>query len=148
MEPSIPLLPPGRKGSNPDPASASQRQSRLDLAPLRKPAWAVALAIGLSLSACAMEHSSQFDSDAWKSQRGVAPQENSRGTMVPALEKVLHSGMRRDEVVELLGEPDFSDANRATDMYELGLAGYGVDEEYYEIRYLDGKLASHRMGRR
>lgn len=68
--------------------------------------------------------------------------------MVPALQKVLHPGMRRDEVVGLLGEPDFSDTNRATDTYELGLAGYGVDEEYYEIRYRDGKLASHRMGRR
>jgi hypothetical protein len=148
MEPSIPLPHPGRKGPSPDPVAASQRQSRLGLPRLHKPAWAVALAIGLSLSACAMEHSSQFDSDAWKSQRGVSPQENGRGTMVPALEKVLHPGMRRDEVVDLLGEPDFSDANRATDTYELGLAGYGVDEEYYEIRYRDGKLASHRMARR
>lgn len=148
MEPSIPLPPSGRKGPNPDPASASQRQSRLGLARRHKPAWAVALAIGLSLSACAMEHSSQFDPDAWKSQRGVAPQENSRGTMVPALEKVLHPGMGRDEVVELLGEPDFSDTSIATETYELGLAGSGVDEEYYEIRYRDGKLASHRMGRR
>lgn len=68
--------------------------------------------------------------------------------MVPALEKVLHAGMSRDEVVGLLGEPDFSDAETGTDTYELGLAGYGVDEEYYEIRYRDGKLESHRLGRR
>jgi hypothetical protein len=149
MEPSVPPPPSGHQGPTPDPASLRQTsRPRLCLHRLHKPACALALAITLSLSACAMEHSSQFDSDAWKSQRGVATQENRRGPMVPALEKVLHAGMSRDEVVGLLGEPDYSDTDAGTDTYELGLAGYGVDEEYYEIRYRDGKLESHRMGRR
>ncbi|MFD0724362.1 hypothetical protein [Lysobacter brunescens] len=68
--------------------------------------------------------------------------------MLPALDKVLHAGMSRDEVVKLLGEPDHSDTQAGVDQYELGIAGYGVDEEYYELRYRDGKLESHRMGRR
>lgn len=115
---------------------------------LHAPACALLLALTFSLSACAMEHSSAFDSDAWKSQRGVDANDNRRGGMLPALDKVLHAGMSRDEVVKLLGEPDHSDAQAGIDQYELGIAGYGVDEEYYELRYRDGKLESHRMGRR
>ena len=144
MEPSAPPPPAGRKGPHPDPAP-SWRGFR---ARLHEPACALALALTFSLSACAMEHQTQFDSDAWKSQRGAAATDNRRGSMIPALEKALHEGMTRDQVVALLGEPDISDAKAGTDEYELGLAGYGVDEEFYEIRYRDGKLASHRMGRR
>lgn len=115
---------------------------------LHAPACALLLALTFSLSACAMEHSSSFDSDAWKSQRGAAASDNRRGGMLPALDKVLHAGMSRDEVVKLLGEPEHSDTQAGIDQYELGIAGYGVDEEYYELRYRDGKLESHRMGRR
>lgn len=146
MEPSAPPPPAGRKGPHPDrtlPRSGSGPSPRL-----HTPACALLLALTFSLSACAMEHQTQFDSDAWKSQRGVAATDNRRGSMLPAMEKVLHAGMTRDQVVALLGEPDISDTQTGADQYELGLAGYGVDEEYYEIRYRDGKLESHRMGRR
>jgi hypothetical protein len=146
MEPSAPPPPAGRKGPHPDPASP--RQGAGPSPRLHTPACALLLALTFSLSACAMEHQTQFDSDAWKSQRGVAATDNRRGGMLPAMEKVLHTGMTRDEVVALLGEPDISDTQTGADQYELGLAGYGVDEEYYEIRYRDGKLESHRMGRR
>jgi hypothetical protein len=149
MEPSAPPPPAGRKGSHPDPASPRQGSGpRPHLPRLHEPACALLLALTFSLSACAMEHQTQFDSDAWKSQRGAAATDNRRGSMLPAMEKVLHTGMTRDQVVALLGEPDISNTRTGTDEYELGLAGYGVDEEYYEIRYRDGKLESHRMGRR
>ena len=107
-----------------------------------------AIVLFLSLSACAMQTTSQLDSTAWKSQRGVSAKENQRGPMVSSVEKAVQTGMSRDEVIRLLGEPDSSDAASATDVYELGVARYGIDEEFYEIKYLDGKVASHRWGRR
>lgn len=109
-----------------------------------------AIVLILFLSACAMQNTSQFDSSAWKSQRGAGAQQNQRGTMVASVEKAIHAGMARDEVIQLLGEPDNSEAatETSTDTYELGVAQYGIDEEFYEIVYQDGKVASHRWGRR
>lgn len=95
-----------------------------------------------------MQNTSQFDSSAWKSQRGAGAQKNLRGTMVASVEKAIHAGMSRDDVIQLLGEPDSSDAATTTDTYELGVAQYGIDEEFYEIIYQDGKVATHRWGRR
>jgi hypothetical protein len=95
-----------------------------------------------------MQTTSNFDSDAWKSQRGAIAQQNQRGPMVASVEKAVQTGMSRDEVIRLLGEPDSSDAASTTDVYELGVARYGIDEEFYEIKYQDGKVASHRWGRR
>lgn len=97
-----------------------------------------------------MQNTPQFDSSAWKSQRGAGAQQNQRGTMVASVEKAIHAGMARDEVIQLLGEPDNSEATTetSTDTYELGVAQYGIDEEFYEIVYQDGKVASHRWGRR
>lgn len=95
-----------------------------------------------------MQNTSQFDSSAWKSQRGAGAQQNQRGTMVASVEKTIHAGMSREDVIQLLGEPDDSDAATTTDTYELGVAKYGIDEEFYEIVYQDGKVATHRWGRR
>jgi hypothetical protein len=115
---------------------------------MRVSALCVAIVLTLSLSACAMQTTSNFDSDAWKSQRGAIAQQNQRGPMVASVEKAVQTGMSRDEVIRLLGEPDSSDAASTTDVYELGVARYGIDEEFYEIKYQDGKVASHRWGRR
>ena len=112
------------------------------------PSLCSAILLTLSLSACAMQTTSPFDSTAWKSQRGVGAQQNQRGPMVALVEKAIHVGMSRDDVVLLLGEPDTSDAATSTDVYELGVARYGIDEEFYEIRYQNGKVESHRWGRR
>lgn len=68
--------------------------------------------------------------------------------MVASVEKVIHAGMSRDDVIRLLGEPDSSDDTTMTDTYELGVAQFGIDEEFYEIVYKDAKVASHRWGRR
>ncbi len=95
-----------------------------------------------------MQNTPQFDSSAWKSQRGVGAQQNRRGTMVASVEKAVHAGMSRSDVIDLLGEPDSSVAATATDVYELGVAQFGIDEEFYEIVYRDGKVATHRWSRR
>lgn len=95
-----------------------------------------------------MQTTSHFDTAAWKSQRGVAAQQNQRGPMLASAENAVQAGMSRDEVIALLGEPDIRDAAAATDLYELGVARYGIDEEFFEITYQDGKVASHRWGRR
>ncbi|NOT88023.1 MAG: hypothetical protein HOP03_07565 [Lysobacter sp.] len=115
---------------------------------LRACARGFAIVLLLSLSACAMQTTSNFDTAAWKSQRGVAAQQNQRGPMLASAEKAVQVGMPRDEVIALLGEPDIRDAAAATDLYELGVARYGIDEEFFEITYQDGKVASHRWGRR
>jgi hypothetical protein len=115
---------------------------------LRASGRCIAIALLLSLSACAMQTTSNFDTAAWKSQRGVAAQQNQRGPMLASAEKAVQAGMSRDEVIALLGEPDIRDAASATDIYELGVARYGIDEEFFEITYQDGKVASHRWGRR
>lgn len=106
------------------------------------------LLIPLLLTACAMHETATFDSAAWKSQRGAKPLDNRRGSMVPALAKAITDGMTRDEVIMVLGEPDASNAATGVDIYELGVSDAGIDEEYYEIRYQDGRVASRRWARR
>lgn len=102
------------------------------------------------LMACTMQQTQTdgFDSGAWKSQRGAAVLENRRGAMVASLEDVVREGMTRTDVLAVLGEPDSSDTHHGIDVYELGVSGVGVDEEYYEIRYQDDRLTSHRWMRR
>ena len=101
----------------------------------------------------AMQPTADFDSDAWKAQRGAAPLEVRRAGMMSALEELVPVDMPRDAVVALLGEPDSmrqdrADAAVSIDVYELGVSGVGVEEEYYEIRYRDGRVASRRWSRR
>ncbi len=115
---------------------------------MRASALRCAVLLTLLLSACTMQTTAPFDSASWKSQRGADAQHNRRGTMVAALEKSIAVGMPRAQVLGLLGEPDSTDAASSTDVYELGVAQYGVDEEFYQIHYQDGKVASHRWGRR
>ena len=112
-----------------------------------RPAAAI-LALSLLLPACTMQQTATFDPDAWKSQRGAAPQDNRRGAMVEGLKASVREGMPREEVVALLGEPDARNAGTGVDVYELGVSSVGVDEEYYEIRYENGRVASSRWARR
>ncbi len=119
-------------------------------APSRTPVRAVcaALVLSLSLSACAMEQTSSFDSGAWKAQRGVAAQDNTRGSMIAAAEAAVQPGMPREDVLRVLGEPDATDAATSTDTYELGVAKFGIDEEYFTVRYRDGKVDAREWHRR
>lgn len=107
----------------------------------------------LLLTACAMQQTDTFDSEAWKAQRGAPPLENRRPAMVSGLETLIRLDMPRADVLALLGEPDATrrddgDAALSIDTYELGVSGVGVDEEFYEIRYRDGRVASRRWSRR
>ncbi len=131
------------------PTARSRRAlSFLQSRSMRASALRCAVLLTLLLSACTMQTTAPFDSASWKSQRGADAQHNRRGTMVAALEKSIAVGMPRAQVLGLLGEPDSTDAASSTDVYELGVAQYGVDEEFYQIHYQDGKVASHRWGRR
>lgn len=109
--------------------------------------------LSLLLTACAMQQTATFDSDAWKAQRGAPPLENRRPAMVSGLEPLIQVDMPRADVLALLGEPDSTrrddkDAALSIDIYELGVSGVGVDEEFYEIRYRDDRVASRRWSRR
>ena len=106
------------------------------------------LILPLLIAGCAMHETTNFDSAAWKSQRGAKPLDNQRGAMVPALANLISEGMPRADVIGVLGEPDSSDAAKGVDVYELGVSDAGIDEEYYEVRYQDGRVASRRWSRR
>jgi hypothetical protein len=103
-----------------------------------------ALLFPLFFSACTMQ-TETFDSDTWKAQRGVSARDNKRIDMVPTLEANVRAGMTRTEVIGLLGEPDSRNSETDTDRYFLGLP-LGPDEQYYEIRYLNGVVSSLRLG--
>lgn len=104
-----------------------------------------ALLLLTSLTACAMQTTQDFDSTAWKSQRGVAFEDNTRIYMTGALKQVIHVGMRRDDVIVLLGPPDYMKESEttSTDAYYLGISPYAADTEKYIIQYQDGKVISH-----
>ena len=105
------------------------------------------LAATLLFTSCTMK-ADNFDSDTWKAQRGVPALENQRGRLVVALDAVIPSGTPRAEVIRVLGEPDQVDSAAGIDVYELGTAAYGIDEEYIEVHYKDGNVVSHRLMRR
>lgn len=95
-----------------------------------------------------MNHTSAgFSSDDWKSQRGVATADNRRSAQLPGLKSLLREGMARQDVLDILGEPDRSDADAGVDAYALGTSPFGIDAEYYEIRYHKGRLVSHQLTR-
>lgn len=100
----------------------------------------------LLLAACSM-HSNAFDSDLWKSQRGVQGTDNRRGGMVPEVRTALRMGMERTQVHALLGPPDSGEEDGSIDVYMLGRSPYGIDDEYYEVRYADGRVVAHQFGR-
>lgn len=130
---------------------ASTDAPRSGVPPRGARAWPGVLPVFLLLfllSACAMQQTANFDSASWKSQRGAAPLDNQRGAMVDGVQAVVGEGMARDDVVALLGEPDSHDAGTGVDIYELGVSAVGVDEEYFEIRYQGGRVASKRWARR
>ena len=89
--------------------------------------------------------SDPFDSDTWKAQRGVSAVDNQRSGMVAALKTAVRVGMPRAEVIQLLGEPDARRSEGGADVYMLGLA-MGPDEQYCEVQYAEGKVASLRVG--
>ena len=100
----------------------------------------------LSLTACTMQPNS-FDSDTWKSQRGVMSDANKRGALIADLDQHLKPGMNRASVLQLLGEPDYTDAESSTDVYRIGRSPYGIDSESYELQYRDDRLESYRLSR-
>ena len=125
------------------PTAALSARAALRCVLTRSAALLAVLFLSLTFSACSMQ-TDTFDSAQWKSQRGVAALDNKRGGMVDKLEANVRVGMSRAEVVALLGEPD-SGKETGVEKYMLGLA-MGPDEQYYEIRYSEGKVESLRLG--
>ncbi|GAB2512375.1 hypothetical protein [Lysobacter humi (ex Lee et al. 2017)] len=92
------------------------------------------------LGACAGA-ASRFDSEAWKAQRGVPDARNRRNDMAVAARARLHVGMTRAQVIELLGDPD-SRKTGGIEVYALGASPLGIDPQYLELTYRDGRLAA------
>lgn len=108
-----------------------------------RPCLGLTLSIALfsAIAGCAMQPT-QFDSAAWKAQRGVDEAEMTRVGMVSRLENVLRPGMTREEVLERLGPPDDSTSDGSVDTYLLGI-GFSPDPQYYRLTYQGGRLISH-----
>lgn len=79
-----------------------------------------------------------FDSAQWKAQYGTGAVDNPRGGMVGDVEDLLHPGMSRSEVVDLLGKPEQEERERFT--YEIGVSPYGIDYEYFVIEFASDEL--------
>ena len=105
------------------------------------PRWLPVVALALVLGACASPQG-RFDADAWKAQRGVADEKNQRNAMAVAAREQLRAGMTRAEVVALLGEPDSVRQDGAVEVYAIGASPLGIDSQYLELTYRDGRLAS------
>ena len=93
-----------------------------------------------------------FDSTAWKSYHGDSKETNRRSAMLPDLKKLLRPGMSRQEIVELLGEPEDDQSSAATRparwTYWLGQSPYGLDEDYFVIEFdAGGRLAKSYFSR-
>lgn len=74
-----------------------------------------------------------FDQQKWKAEKGNTSHKNPRIGMVSDAEKVLRLGMKRDEVIQLLGEPDRDQTN--TLEYDIGASPYGIDYELFVLEF-------------
>lgn len=108
---------------------------------------AILLTAGCMLLGTTACRRGEFDSAQWKAQTALPQEERKLNQMLFSLEKVLHPGMPRSAVIELLGPPDGSDEHQTSDTYALGRAPYGIDPEYLTIEYENGKLVRTRMWR-
>lgn len=128
------LPPPSRP-----PIVRLRRRSRMQRPTLRH--LACILAFTLLLAACAAP-STRFDSTLWKSQRGVPDEKNRRNDMAVAAREQLRVGMTREAVLAILGEPDSRKSDDTIDVYAVGASPLGIDPQYLELTYRNGRLAS------
>ncbi|NJM34238.1 MAG: hypothetical protein HC850_05440 [Rhodomicrobium sp.] len=82
-----------------------------------------------------------FQSDAWKAQRGSFAIDNPRQRMLRGAEALLQPGMTEDQVLALLGEPESRENDRWR--YGVGALGFGVDLSFLIVEFSDGRLKSH-----
>ncbi len=81
-----------------------------------------------------LDHASAggFDAERWKAQRGLDLRDNPRQGMMREVRALLHPGLSKAEVLNLLGEPDRRQDNRFE--YDLGMRPLGID---YQSLVLD-----------
>lgn len=104
------------------------------------------LGAGGYMATTTMTTAQSFDSAKWKALRDSTERENPRSRMVGALKQHLRHGMRQDEVVALLGEPEIKEDARY--LYAIGASAFGVDYEYYTVEFdADGTLLRHSITR-
>ncbi|PKV11567.1 hypothetical protein CVO74_19185 [Xanthomonas prunicola] len=65
--------------------------------------------------------------------------------MMASAKAVIYVGMRKEDVLTLLGPPDDSEdaGSTPTDVYHLGMSPYAGDTQAYDLTYKDGKVVSH-----
>ncbi len=94
-----------------------------------------------------VKNKKKFDSESWKSTIVSKKQkELYRANVVSHLKnKVLKNGMKKETVLELLGDADF--IKNGKEYYSLGKSPYGVDYEYLIIKYEQNMLTSFYIER-
>ena len=88
----------------------------------------------------------KFNQMVWKEYYQSKLTKNLRGPMVRDLEKnILHEGMKQEDVINLLGEPDYYKSGNIF-KYSIGAwSGYGVDYESLDIYFKDGKIIKNKI---
>lgn len=95
---------------------------------------------------CSDMSESDFDAAIWQSQKGSLERDNPRAGMIAALEKYhIRVGMKREQVRDLLGEPDKTLDH--ADIYDIGASPVGVDLETYRITYSEGMVYEFQVVR-
>ncbi|MCP4133748.1 MAG: hypothetical protein GY754_22460 [bacterium] len=93
-----------------------------------------AVIVGIAVFTACKKLSGGFDSEKWKALHKSPERNNPRITMVPDLQRsIIKKGMQKNKVRELLGPPEMIDKNSET--YDLGVSSYGIDFEYFIIKY-------------
>ena len=85
-----------------------------------------------------------FDREIWLENTGNRDQNNPRGRMAYSLRDLLAKERPdRDEVIELLGEPDFGTPDSTRVSYLLGFwSGMRMDMDTFDVSFRDGRLES------
>ncbi|MGQ4274909.1 hypothetical protein [Terrihabitans sp. B22-R8] len=76
-----------------------------------------------------------FNKERWIAQAGVQPSENRRSVMKRDLESRLSTGMREEQIIDLMGPPDQRAPGQFS--YSLGMPGFGVDYASFIVEFDD-----------
>mgnify|MGYP001297361659 CR=1 FL=1 len=77
----------------------------------------------------------QFDRVLWHHYAGNGDSDNPRASMVADIKRDISTGTTRNQVMELLGEPDF-EKSRSVFKYNLGMwSGFRIDYDSLDIHF-------------
>lgn len=90
-----------------------------------------------------------FDREAWLAESEKKLEQTQRWTMADAVLRHITPGMKRNQVLAELGQPDSSkiDGDRLTDIYYLGLPDLSMHLVQFDLEYTQQTLTAIRYTR-